>query len=70
MAARIQLRCFQFKFLNEPSRHLKLSRPGKFETIKLDSYMDEANSAAVREGNHSQRHSQPLHKNRSVKQRV
>lgn len=58
MAAHIQLRWFQFKFLNEPSRHLKLSRPGKFETIKLDSYMGEANSAAVRKGNHSRRHFQ------------
>ncbi len=49
MAAHIQLRWFQFKFLNEPSPHLKLSRPGKFETIKLESYMGEASSAAEKE---------------------
>ncbi len=70
MAAHIQLRWFQFKFLNEPSPHLKLSRPGEFETIKLESYMGEANSAAVREGNHSQHHSHPLHQKCSIKHKT
>lgn len=70
MAAHIQLRWFQFKFLNEPSPHLKLSRPGKFETIKLESYMGEASSAAVREGDHSQRHSHPRHQKCSIKDKT
>lgn len=64
MAADIQLHWFQFNFLNEPSQRLKLSRPGEFETRKLDGYIGEANSSAAGAGNLSQRHHPSSTRNR------